>query len=285
MENDLIDKLKSLGFKEYESRVFLVLLKGSQLSASEIAKEANIIRNSIYDILKSFVDRGYCNEIETNSILKYELIDPDVILDKLKRNFDRKRDEEDNILKDTFTKLRPLYKTNMISGKDRLHVELIRGYNQHREAKFVELLKNAKREILFMIRLEHFVSDELDLNAKKFFRRGGVIRSVYQAGKEIKVKKNLKVVDGTIDDLIRIVEKYEKYGEHVKLSEEPVPNMTIFDNEIVYMNINDKTLPRHQEADLVIRNKDFAKNMKFIFETYWNQSVTIKEFSKLKNHI
>ena len=281
MENDLVEKLKSLGFKEYESRVFLVLLKGSQLSASEIAKEAKIIRNSIYDILKTFVDKGYCNEIETNSVLKYELIDPEIILDKLQRNFSRKRTEEDNILQDTFLKLKPLYKTNIISGKDRLHVELIRGYNQHREAKFVDLLKSAKKEILFMIRLEHFVSDELDTNAKKFFQRGGVIRSVYEAGKKIKVKKDLKIVDGTIDDLSRIVKKYESYGEQVKLSKTPVPNMTIFDDEIVFMNINDKTLPRHQEADLVIRNKDFAKNMKYVFETYWNQSVRINEFKKL----
>ena len=132
-----------------------------------------------------------------------------------------------------------------------------------------------------MIRLEHFVSDELDTNAKKFFQRGGVIRSVYEAGKKIKVKKDLKIVDGTIDDLIKIVEKYEKYGEQVRLSKSPVPNMTIFDDEIVFMNINDKTLPRHQEADLVIRNKDFAKNMKYVFETYWNQSVKINEFKKL----
>jgi len=38
--------------------VLFVLLQNKQLSASQIAKESGIIRNSIYDILKDFVERG-----------------------------------------------------------------------------------------------------------------------------------------------------------------------------------------------------------------------------------
>lgn len=82
--------LKSLGFKEYESKVLLVLLSGNPMSASEIAKDAKIIRNSIYDILKSFVDKGYCNEIETNTILNYQIIDPAIILDKIISDYKKK---------------------------------------------------------------------------------------------------------------------------------------------------------------------------------------------------
>ena len=67
---EILDKLRVVGFKENESKVLLALLKGGMMSASEIAKESHIIRNSIYDILKSFVEKGYCNEIETNTILK-----------------------------------------------------------------------------------------------------------------------------------------------------------------------------------------------------------------------
>ena len=63
MKEDIIEKLKELGFKEYESKVFSVLLKGSLMRASEIAKEAKIVRNSIYDILKSFVEKGGMNKI------------------------------------------------------------------------------------------------------------------------------------------------------------------------------------------------------------------------------
>jgi len=57
------------------------------MSASEIAKECKLIRNSIYDTLKSFVEKSYCNEIETNTVLQYQLIDPDVIFDKIEKEY------------------------------------------------------------------------------------------------------------------------------------------------------------------------------------------------------
>jgi sugar-specific transcriptional regulator TrmB len=280
MNIELIDRLKSLGFKEYEAKVFLVLLKGSSMSASEIAKEAKIIRNSIYDVLKSFVEKGYCNEIETNSILKYELINPEVILDKIEGSINSKRNKDITSLKDTFTQLIPLYKTNVKDKDSNINIELIRGYNQHREAKFIELMNKAKKEIHYMIKLEHYISDEVDENAKKFFKRGGIIRSVYEAGNDIKIKRGNKWQQGTLKDLIKIVEKYESIGELLRLSKLPVPNMTIFDREIVFFNINDKTVPRHNEADIIIRNKEFAQNMILVFESYWEKSLTIKEFNK-----
>lgn len=280
MNIELIDRLKTLGFKEYEAKVFLVLLKGSSMSASEIAKEAKIIRNSIYDVLKSFVEKGYCNEIETNSILKYELINPEVILDKIEVSINSKRTKEITSLKDTFTKLIPLYKTNATEKDSSVNIELIRGYNQHRESKFIELMKNAKKEIHYMIKLEHYLSEEVDENAKKFIKKGGIIRSVYEAGNDIKIKRGNKWQQGTLKDLIKIVEKYESIGELLRLSKLPVPNMTVFDREIVFFNINDKTVPRHNEADIIIRNKEFAQNMILVFESYWEKSLTIKEFNK-----
>ena len=280
MENELIERLKTLGFKEYEAKVFIVLLKGSSMSASEIAKEAKIIRNSIYDILKSFVLKGYCNEIETNSILKYELINPEVIFDKIEYNINQSKTKEISTLKDTFNKLLPLYKTNVNDSNSNVNIELIRGYNQHREVKFIELLRNAKKDIHFMIKLEHFISEEVDETAKKFIKKGGVIRSVYEAGEDIKVKRGNKWQQGTVNDLIKIVENYEKYGEQLKLCNFPVPNLTVFDREIVFFNIKDGTLPRHNEADIIIRNKEFAQNMLIVFESYWDKAFSIKDFKK-----
>ncbi len=51
---EIIQNLEALGFTNYESRVFCVLFEGNLLTASEIAKKAEIARSSAYDILKSF---------------------------------------------------------------------------------------------------------------------------------------------------------------------------------------------------------------------------------------
>jgi len=281
--NELISRLKSLGFTDYESRIFLALLQGHLMSATEIAESAKIRRTDVYNVLKSFVEKGYCNEIETNTILKYEMIDPDVVLDKIELKIQKERDRQIASFKDTFKQLKPLYRSKE-GGQDKIsNIELIRGYNQHREEKFVNLLKNAKKEIFFMIRLEMYISDEVDKTAEKFIKSGGVIKSIYEVGSSFKVKKDGKWIDGNTDDLIKIFSKFEKYGEQVRLSSTKIPNFTVFDRETVFMNIVDKSVPRYNEADIIVKNKDYAESMTEVFNTFWDKSYTLKEYKKIKN--
>lgn len=278
----LINKLKSLGFTEYESKVFIAVLKGELMSASEIADRAKIRRTDVYNILKTFVEKGYCNEIETNSILKYEMIEPDVIFDKIERDILREKEKELATLKETMQDLKPLYRTEKTEKSKIVNVELIRGYNQHREGKFVELLKSAQKEIHFMIRPEIFLSDEIDNLAKDFYKKGGVIKSVYEAGDTYKVKKNDKWVNASKDDFVKILGKFEKSGEQIRVSLQAVPTIVIFDRETVYINISDKSLPRHNEADIIIRNKNFAESMLKVFNTFWKEGYTLKDYKKIK---
>lgn len=270
----LIERLKLLGFKEYESKVFIVLLKGIPMSASEIAKEAKIIRNSIYDILKSFVDKGYCNEIETNTILNYQIIDPAVIMDKISTDYKASFKKKMESLDETFGELKSIYQaeSGKIEAPDK-NIQLIRGFNKHRVEKLLELVKKSKKEILGMFSPRRIVVEELSGDAKKFISSGGVIKSIYQLNRDKQSNT----------DLIQACETFEKGGELVRLAEFRLTNTFIFDEEIVYVNLSsDKTIPKHKQADLIIQNPDYALHMKDLFNNYWEKSIKIEEFKK--NH-
>lgn len=278
---ELVNRLTQIGFKEYESKVFLVLLKGSALSASEIGEKANVRRTSVYEILKSFASRGFCNEIETNTILKYEIIDPRVIADKIEREIKQLNEEKIGNLKETFNEIQVLHKTEEVTSDNKnVNIELIRGFNKHRQTKFIELFNNARSEILFMIRLEGYISAELDSGATKFFKRGGVIKSIYEASLDFKIVKDNSRHDARLEDLLSICSKFEKAGEKIKISKSELPNMTIFDRKIAFINIQDKTLPRHNNADIIVKNEYFANRMIDLFDFYWNKSFTIDELKK-----
>jgi sugar-specific transcriptional regulator TrmB len=277
------DKLTALGFKESEAKVFLVLLRGGTMNASEIAAKAKITRPAVYDILKSFARKGYCNEIETNSIMFYEMIDPIIIADKIEKEITESGKIKLKLLNECFSELGPLYRSESDGRKDHINVELIRGFNRHRETKFYELFKNAKKEVLFMIRLEGFISEEIDQTAKDFVKRGGVIRSIYEASSSFKIKVKDQWITGTSDDLIKICKSYRSYGEQLKLSAAHLMNMTIFDREIVFTNVDDKSIPRHNKSDIIVRNKNYAKNMIDLFEHYWSEAYTLDEFEKIKS--
>lgn len=277
---DLIYKLQEIGFKEYESKIFLVLLKGSALSASEIADKANIRRTSVYEILKSFAARGFCNEIETNTILKYEMIDPRVISDKIEKEIRQNNLTKIENLKEAFNEFELLHRSEVSNGTDNVNIELIRGYNKHRQEKFIELFNNAQKEILFMIRLEGYVSEELDSGASDFFKRGGEIKSIYEASLNFKIIKDSTRQNASLEDLIRICSRFEKTGEKIRISDSELPNMTIFDRKIVFTNIQDKTVPRHNNADIIIKNEYYANRMIDLFGYYWDKSKTLEDMKR-----
>jgi sugar-specific transcriptional regulator TrmB len=247
------------------------------MTASEIASSAKIRRTDVYAILKSFVEKGYCNEIETDKILKFEMIDPDVILDKILLNLQKEKEKKASSFNTTFKNLKPLYRSKAHENKNP-NIELIRGYNQHREMKLFDLIKNAKREILFMARLELYISDSVDETAAKFINKGGVIKSVYEIGNNFKVKKDDKWIIGTTSDLKKIFSKFEEYGEQVRLSKTKITNMTIIDREVVFLNVVDKTVPRYNEADIILRNKDFAESQAEVFNLIWEKSFKLKDY-------
>lgn len=274
--------LRKIGFTENESKVFLALLNGSQMSASEVAKAAGIRRTDIYDILKVFVDRGYCNEIETNTILKYEIIDPRVISDKIindiKTESTQKMDDAEKLVK----KVIPFYNTGGNYGKS-MNIELVRGFNKHRMIRFMELIKNSKEEILMMNRIEGEVSKEADTITQDFIKRGGIYKSIYEVSLNFKVKKNEKYSGVTLNEFLDICKFYEENGEQIRLTKMLTVILVVFDKEIVYLNIHDKTIPKHNKTDIIIRNKEFAQFFVNIFELCWNQSFTIEEFKELSS--
>ena len=277
--DDFIIRLKMLGFTEYEAKIFVALYQGHQMSASEIADSADVRRTDVYPVLKSFVEKGYCNEIDTNTILKYEMIDPDVVLDKILMSIKEEKAKQEKNFNEVFSNLKPYYRSKSEESKTS-RIELIRGYNQHREAKFVDLLKNAKKEILFMVRLEMYISEEVDETAANFIKNGGIIKSVYEVNGTFKVRRNEKWTEIPTSQLIEVFKKFENYGEQVRLSKRKIPNFTIFDREVVFMNIVDKTVPRYNEADIIIKNKDYAESMADVFDNVWERAFTTEQYKK-----
>ncbi|MEO8448000.1 MAG: hypothetical protein ABI528_10915, partial [bacterium] len=78
----------------------------------------------------------------------------------------------------------------------------------------------------------------------------------------------------------RICSRFEKTGEKIRISGSELPNMTIFDRKIVFTNIQDKNVPRHNNADIIIKNEYYANRMIDLFGYYWDKSKTLEEMKK-----
>lgn len=279
----IVEKFKSIGFKEFEAKVFIVLMKGIPLSVPEIAEEAKLLRNSIYDTLKLFAEKGFCNIIETNTTLKYQIINPDVIIGKLEKDYSDNLKNKLTVLKDTFDELESFYSRNPAESDDKAdNVELIRGFNKHRVLKYMDLIKSAKKEILSMNRLKGIVTDNINEFSVNFIKQGGSIRSIYKISLDFRVKKGDKTINASNDDLINICQMFESYGEQVKLTSIEIPNMVIIDREKVFLNLTGSSgSNRNKQTDLVINDRQYAENMYDLFENYWERSAAPEEFREI----
>jgi sugar-specific transcriptional regulator TrmB len=276
---ELINKLEKIGFTTYESKVFLVLYQGYRMSASEIAKEAKIPRPSVYEILRNFAKKGICNEIETPSKQIYEVIDSIVLEDKIKDGIEYEHKTKLANLETCFRELKPLYKSKQ-PPEYKTDVELVRGFNRLRDLKFLELIKSSSKGILFMNRFKGNVSADLDDESKKFFKRGGYVKSIYEISTDFKIKVNNKWQNVSKADLIKLCEEFAKHGEQIRFLDEVPQIMGVFDEKIVFISLFDETIPASEMSDIIIKNKRFATFITGLFNLYWDKANALEELSK-----
>lgn len=279
---DTLNKIERLGFSSYEAKVFLVLYQGYKMSAAEIAKEAKIPRTSVYDILKTFTEKGLCNEVKTPSKLIYEVIDSKVLEDKVKMEIEQEFKKKMIAADDCFNALKPIYKSKQ-PPEFKADVELIKGYNRLRSQKFVELVKNSKHAIMIMNRLTGKISLELDNESVKFHKRGGKIKSIYQSTSDFKIQINNKWQNVSREGLIKFCEEFAKQGEEVRFMEEVPQIMAVFDDDIVYFSLYDENIPFRDMSDVIIKNRRFAKFIINLFNMYWDKSDTLELLKKELN--
>ncbi|MBY0402585.1 MAG: hypothetical protein K2X66_01705 [Cyanobacteria bacterium] len=85
MEN-LIEKLKELGFNTYEAKVYLALLKQNPATGYEISKESGVPQARAYDTLKALETRRVVVAMEGKPTT-YIPISPNELLDRWERSF------------------------------------------------------------------------------------------------------------------------------------------------------------------------------------------------------
>jgi sugar-specific transcriptional regulator TrmB len=283
VNKEIVKDLETLGFTNYEARVLFTLFEGRNMTSTEIAMQAQIPRASVYDILKSFTQEGICNEIQTSSVVRYELIDPKVVQDKIEKDIHDSYKTKISKLNDSFEKLHPLFNSKEIDAT-RVDVELIKGFSKQRHLKFLNLLKSSTKEMLLMNKLEGFVYPELDEASIELYKRGGVIKSIYEASLNFKIRIDGKWKNVTQGALIELCENFSRQGEQIRLSRSVPQNIAIFDRKTVFISLVDPMIPKYNRSDIIVKNENFAQFMVRNFDSHWEESSTIEQFKSTINY-
>ena len=80
-----LDKLKTLGFSQYEITCYLTLAAHHPINGSRISRISGMARSRVYDVLRNMVRKGYVLEVEDGL---YVPLPPEELYKRLQRDFD-----------------------------------------------------------------------------------------------------------------------------------------------------------------------------------------------------
>ena len=134
--DEIVEKLKQLGFNSYEAKVYIALLKKYPATGYEISKLADIPQARAYDTLKA-LENAQIETTKKNKPVTYTPIKPKELTKQFKRKIDATIDFLDKKL--------PNVKEDYVEP-----VLNVTGTHRITE-KIIELIKNAREEIFLQV--------------------------------------------------------------------------------------------------------------------------------------
>jgi sugar-specific transcriptional regulator TrmB len=92
MVDEIVKRLRDLGFKEYEARVYAALAILGPSKASEIAKESGVPRPRVYEVLKELHRKGFV-DISGGSPTYFKAVDPEKVIGMLRDKYIKTAEE------------------------------------------------------------------------------------------------------------------------------------------------------------------------------------------------
>jgi sugar-specific transcriptional regulator TrmB len=133
--------LREIGLNAYEIEAYVALLKGGQMTAMEISREASVPYSKMYGVLNSLKTKGWIKNSESRPF-KYYPVPPLEAIAQAKLRLEEKYQGWEHSVADT---LQPLYeKRELVERPDIL---ILHG-QQAVLTKLIEVLRKASKEVM-----------------------------------------------------------------------------------------------------------------------------------------
>jgi sugar-specific transcriptional regulator TrmB len=268
---ELNSKLQEIGLSKREAELYLALLTKNEFTAPELSKITSVTRTKTYEFLQNLVRKNLCNVSTINNKKVFKIVEPKVAIDNLLHVY-----EEELLRKKSLAKSISNQLMNTFNSKKKIddpldYIQIITDVNQVR-SKWFEIQKKAKKELLGFTKKPYAVSLEENIEIESNVLSNKVsVKGIYEIkGTESKEDK---------DNLKRMLQRYQKMGEQVRLIEELPMKLVISDEKTSIFMLDDRVSLKGTLTTMIIVHPSFALALKKVFESYWAASITLDEFS------
>ena len=179
------NKIKNLGFSQYEITCYLTLAARHPLNGSQLSRISGIARSRVYDVLRNLLRKGYVLDAGKG---QYVPLPPEELYRRLQREFDS----------NLAALKQQLEGTNQESAYE--YIWMIRGYNQV-IAKARQMIAEARKEIY--ARLFPESAQELHNDLKAAEARGVGIRFISMG--PVQMNFDIQIMHPDRKDLVQTI--------------------------------------------------------------------------------
>ncbi|HET7686763.1 MAG TPA: helix-turn-helix domain-containing protein [Candidatus Limnocylindria bacterium] len=263
----LIGQLTRLGLTTYEARAYVALVTRDSFTAAQVARQANLPRQRIYDVLSTLVDKGLAST-RPGSVVKYAAVSPEAALERLVDDHRRELAEIERSATEMVAELAPTFRAGQEHTDPLEYIEVLRDPGAINE-RFTELQAQIRDEILVFTKPPYATPPQENVEGLEVTRTH-VARSVY----ELSALDDPAVAAG--------IRRFIAEGEEARFVEELPLKLVIIDETIVMFGMEDPVaggVPR-RSSDLtimVVEHPALARTLKTAFLATWESGVTIDE--------
>lgn len=256
LKPELVSQIKEyFNLNIYETKVWLALLSKSIASAGEIAELSGVPRSRTYDVLESLEKSGFAIA-KLGKPVKYIVVNPTTVLEKLKTNALKKANESVEMLsnlKETkeYLELEELYKSGIEPVKHNNVSGAIKGKsNIFNHLK--DLVDSAKKEVIICTS-----TDEINEKSRIFSSLFNNLN---------KKKLNVKIaLSGEDSDIKKINNKFRINARKIDVNS----RFYMVDKEQIIFMLSQNNQREDEDTGVWINSGFFANSISYLFEKVW----------------
>jgi len=260
-------ELEELGLTNYEARVYLALIRRDVFTAAEVAREARVPRQRVYDVLDGLTRRRLAVQ-HPGKVAGYSAVAPEIAMDRLVDQQRRSVARLEQLSGNLSRELLPTWLSGRTHTDPLDYVEVLRDPEAIND-RFARLQSEAEREILSFTKPPYIGDpDENEAGvaaATRVHAAGGRVRSLYTRE--------------ALDDpgMIAHIRRFEEAGEEARIAAELPLKLVIVDGSLVLCDMPDPVAGTGATTSLVIRHPSLAATLGLAFAAVWDSALPVDE--------
>src|SRR4051812_17012608 len=251
-----------LGLTSYEAKTYLALIKRDSFTAAQVARQAEVPRQRIYDVLGTLVEKGLAST-KPGRAVKYSATSPDLAIPRLVADHRAHLEQMEHDAQQMVIELSADFAAGQQETDPLDYIEVLRDRRAINE-RFDQLQRQIQREILIFTKAPYAKPPQENVEGLEVLRSHEA-RSMY----ELSLFDDVEATEG--------VRMFIEQGEGARCVPELPLKLVIIDETIVMFGMEDPVAGSDDLTIVVVEHPSLARILKVAFEATWQRGMTFDE--------